>query len=141
MNRWTSTAALITLVLLVTYVALPAAEKPKKPQQPISALIVIEGIISRQGVGEMNAIRIIDRKKLSNLESFFPNYRKRPSSNEAAGWKAGYRVYFNFPDGKSIRLTVSHNENARFWDAGRGDFETKGDFNKFVASLRRAADN
>lgn len=116
-----------------------AADKSKKADQPISALIVVEGIISRQGVGEMKAIRIIDREKLSRLESFFPNYRKRPSSNEAAPWIARYRVYFNFPDGKSIRLTVSHNANARFWSAGRGDFELKGDFNKFVASLQRAA--
>ena len=97
MNRWTWTAALMTLVLLVTFVALRAAEKPKKSDQPVSALIVVEGIISRQGVGEMKAIRVVDRKKLSSLESFFPNYRKRPSSNIAGAWKAGYRVYFNFP--------------------------------------------
>ena len=145
MKHCIRTAALMTLVLLVTFDALPAADKPKKADkskksdQPVSALIVVEGIISRQGVGEMKAIRVVDRKKLSSLESFFPNYRKRPSSNEAAPWKAGYRVYFNFPDGKSIRLTVSHNANARFWSAGRGDFATKGDFNKFVASLQSAA--
>jgi len=116
-----------------------AADKPKKADQPISALIVVEGIISRQGVGEMKAFRIIDREKLSSLESFFPNYRKRPSSNETAPWEARYRVYFNFPDGKSIRLTVSHSGNPRFWSVGRGDFELRGDFNKFVASFQSAA--
>ena len=129
------------LVLVVTVVALRGADKAKKADQPISALIVVEGIISRQGVGERKAIRIIDRKKLSSLESFFPNYRKRPSSNDFAPWKPEYRVYFNFPDGKSIRLTVGHSGNPRFWDAGRGDFEVKGDFNKFVAILQRAAAN
>ena len=141
MNRWTWTAALMTLVLVVTFVALSAADKPRKSDPPVSVLIVIEGVISRQGVGEMKALRIIDRKKLSSLESFFPNYRKRPSSNVTLPWMAKYRVYFNFRDGKSIRLTVSHNDNARYWTAGRGDFETKGDFNKFVASLRPAAAN
>ncbi len=124
---------------MVTLVPQRAAEKTDKSDQPLSALIVIEGVISRQGVGEMKAIRVIDRKKLSSLGSFFPNYRKRPSSKDSAPWKAKYRVYFNFPNGKSIRLTVSRNENARYWTVGRGDFKTKGDFNKFVASLIRAA--
>ena len=143
-GQWIGELKLPTIEVVVTDQQVSAdkskkANKSKKSDQLISALIVIEGTISRQGVGEMKAIRVVDLKKLSSLESFFPNYRKRPSSNEAAPWEAEYRVYFNFPDGKSIRLTVSHSGNPRFWDVGRGDFELKGDFNKFVASLQSAA--
>lgn len=66
---------------------------------------------------------------------FFPNYRQRPTNNAGAGWMAGYHVYFDFADGETINVTVSQNENAGSWSIGRGDFETKGDFNGFVAGL------
>lgn len=48
---------------------------------------------------------------------------------------AGYHVYFDFGGGETINVTVSQNENAGSWSVGRGDFETKGDFNGFVAGL------
>jgi hypothetical protein len=59
-----------------------------------------------------------------------------PKSNMAAGWKAGYEVYFDFPRGKTIRVTTSANDKGRTWTVGQGDFDTKGDFNGFVKKLR-----
>lgn len=111
------------------------AEQSAKGSQPFMATIVVEGILDRHGVGELKAIRISDRKKLSALEAFFPNYRQRPTNNAGAGWIAGYHVYFDFAGGETINVTVSQNENAGSWSIGRGDFETKGDFNGFVAGL------
>jgi hypothetical protein len=55
----------------------------------------------------------------------------------AAGWKRGYEVYFDYPDGVSVRLSVSSPGNRpTYWSVGRGDFEAKGDFHRFVAGLR-----
>ncbi len=111
------------------------AEAPAKDSQPLMATIVVQGILNRDGVGEFKAIQIRDGKKVSALEAFFPNYRQRPTNNTGAGWMAGYQVYFDFPGGETINVTVSQNETAGSWSAGRGDFETNGDFNAFVADL------
>jgi hypothetical protein len=91
----------------------------------------------REGVGKLSAIRVVDPEKLLILEAFFPGYSKRPSSDLAGGWKAGYQVYFNLPRGETVRLTVSENENGHLWSAGQGDFATKGNFVGFVEELVR----
>ena len=102
---------------------------------PLRATIVAEGVLGRGGVGEVRAVRVADPAKLSALEAFFPGYRRRPTSDTAGGWMAGHQVYFDFAGGETVCVTVSKNEDAGSWSAGRGDFETNGDFNAFVAGL------
>lgn len=125
-------AVLVLVVFSVVGLQIRGAEKDGAPSM---ATIVVEGAVGRDGVGEMRAIRIVDPQKLSMLESFFPGYRSRPTNKTAAGWMASHRVYFDFAGGETIRVTVSQNENARFWSVGRGDFRTKGDFVAFVRTL------
>ena len=127
-----------TVVFLLAALGVPrsSGETTEKDRQLVGALIVIEGLVAADGVGEMKAFCITGREKLSALENFFPDYRKRPSSRRAAGWKAGYRVYFDLSDGETVRIAVSENENAAYWSCGKGDFETNGDFKVFVAGLQ-----
>ena len=56
------------------------AREPKEPTAPVSALVVFEGIIPRSQVAKVTAVYVADPKKLAELEAFFPDYRKRPSS-------------------------------------------------------------
>lgn len=116
-----------------------AGERQQKDRAPGSAVIVLEGVHSREGIGQTTAISIVDRKTIAKLEAFFPNYRKHPSSNRAAGWEAGYRVYFNFGKGRTARVTVSQNGGGDTWSMGDGDFATHGDFPKFIKDLQRRA--
>ena len=109
----------------------------QKDRAPGSAVIVREGVHSREGIGQTTAISIVDRKTVTKLEAFFPNYRKYPASNRAAGWKAGYRVYVNFGKGRTARVTVSQNGGGDTWSMGEGDFATHGDFPTFVKDLQR----
>lgn len=127
-------ALLCTLSPIVLHSAKSEAKKPEEAK-PFSALIVPAGVILQSGVGTVKAIRLVDKTKLAELESFFPNYRKLPKSDVAAGWMAGYDVYFDFPHGKAIRVTVSANDNGRTWSVGEGDFDTKGAFAGFVKKL------
>ena len=135
MRRFTSTSLLIIVSLSVVLFGVRAAEQPPKISKPVSALIVPEGLVLKDGVGKTEAIRITDPKKLAKLESFFPKYRQRPASDIAGGWDTGYLVYFDFPRGESVRVTVSENEDAAYWTLGRGDFKTQGDFKGFVENL------
>lgn len=112
-----------------------AAEK-KSRGQAHGAVIIEEPMHSAEGVGYPIAISLSDGDKLRELEKFFPNYDRNPSSNTAAGWKAGYRVYFNFPYGRSVRVTVSGNDNGQTWSVGDGDFKTNGDFAAFFEKLK-----
>lgn len=128
------TAVLIVATLAAIFLVVRAGDKPAKNARLINALIMRENTVPKTGVVKVEAIRIIDPRKLEHLESFFPNYRQRPTSYTAGGWMAGYRVYFDFEGGESVRVTVSENENAAYWSTGHGDFDTKGDFNAFVES-------
>jgi hypothetical protein len=135
-------AVLVTFSLATVAAGLHAvAEKPNggtqtNDRRPHSALIVITGIINKDGVGEQKAIRILNPQKIAALEAFFPNYQKRPTSERAGAWKEGYNVYFDYPDAESFRVTVSANGDSAFWTMRGGDFETRGDFKAFVASLQ-----
>jgi hypothetical protein len=83
------------------------------------------------------AIPVFDAKVLSELEEFFPNYKVRPKSDVAGGWIVGYRVYFTFSDGETLRINVSENEGGAYWSIGRGDLRTKGNFVRFVEQLQK----
>lgn len=127
-----------TVVITVFLHGTLASEEPGDQDRAIRATIVIESTLSKDGIGETRAICIVNQEKLTALESFFPGYRRLPSSDEAGAWEAKYRVYFDFPGGKSICVTVSENHDAGYWSVGRGDFETKGNFNEFVDGLAAA---
>lgn len=126
-------AALITF--LAAAVRLHGGEKPAIDLKPTDALVVREGVLPRGAVGKVSAVRVADPEKLAALEAFFPGYRNRPSSEMAGAWLAGHRVYFNFPGGETIRVTVSENDQGRSWTVGRGDFATVGKFVGFAEGL------
>ena len=127
-------AAALSTILAISML-LYGGEPPAAHARPTDALVVREGVLPRGGVGEVSAIRVADPEKLAALEAFFPGYRKRPSSELAGAWMAGHRVYFNFPGGETIRVTVSENDKGRSWTVGRGDFATAGKFVGFAEGL------
>lgn len=131
----------VTLVLATVgvrlYAGVEANDNGANDDQAVSALIVFQETLDKNGVGRTKAIRVDDREKVAALEAFFPNYRRQPQNDKAGGWEDGYNVYFDFDKGKSLRVTVYLNENAGFWAMGSGGFETNGDFNAFVARLQR----
>ena len=92
-----------------------------RPGKVVRAVIV--GPYSEHGMAQ--AIGINDPDKLRQLEAFFPNYKSRPSSEVAGGWIVKYEVYFHFHGNEVLHVTVSANENGRYWSAGRGDFTQK----------------
>ena len=129
---------LATLLASLTICSLGC--QPQDPQgAPSGAVVVVEGVHSRQGVGEFTAFSILDRQTIAKLEAFFPGYRDCPSSQAAGGWEAGYEVYFNFADGRALRVMVSENGGGDTWSMGSGDFATQGDFQRFVDDLRAGA--
>jgi hypothetical protein len=134
MRRVALTAAVLFAAAAVLLSTRGEKQSPNSAA-PVSALIVAEGTVSAEDVEHPNAVRISDPKTLARLESFFPDYRDRPSSEVARGWEVGHNVYFDFPQGVTIRIAVSENQNAAFWTAGRGDFRTHGDFKAFVDAL------
>ena len=108
-----------------------AADKPAPAAPPTAALVVVY-----DGGQEAKAYRVTGAKQVATLAAHFPGYEKRPSSDTAAGWELGYEVYFDYPDGVSVRLKVSSPNNRPVrWSVGRGDFEVEGDFHQFAAGL------
>lgn len=129
------------VVLAVAVAALLAAVgcEPKPADKNVtgvkkagSATIVVVG---NKGVAKTYLVS--DAKKVAALEEFFPDYQKRPQSDTAAGWKAGYFVYFDLPGGESVKLVVSPADFAKpQWTVGgQGDHPVKGDFAKFLTEL------
>ena len=120
-----------TLIALVAVLALGCRTRTVGPEptvRPRSALVLV---FNR---GTLTAThRLTDEKQVAALEEFFPGYRKRPASDTAAGWKFAYLVYFDFPEGYSIRLMLP--ADAKVWSVGRGDVEVKGDLQKFIGGL------
>ena len=106
-------------------------------ERPVQVLVLIKGAHSEQGVGEMRALSVLDAGLIEEIEGFFPEYRKRPTSDFAVGTEAKYDVYFSFKDGRAVRLTVG--ADTGFWSAGRGSLETNGDFDAFVKRLAAKA--
>ncbi len=132
-NRIMAIAAVLVIGASVWIVA---GERSTKEESPRKVVIVVEGVHSREGVGQFEAISVVDREKIERLESFFPNYRTHPSSEIAAGWKAGSQVYFDYGNGRTVRVTVSKNDEGKTWSVGNGDFQTHGDFDGFMKQLR-----
>ena len=112
-----------------------ASAKKSAAESPFSVLIVKQGLHSRDGAAQTLALSVTNLKTILALENLFPNYRKSPSSSMAGGWEAGYRVYFNFPKGRTLCVTVSQNDAGKTWSMGDGDFATRGDFEKLVEQL------
>ena len=128
--------ALLAAVLVIAFGVLAGVRtfmvgKAVTAGKPVAALILVydQGKVAK-------VHRLTGSEQLDALEAFFPGYQGRPTSAIAAGWKRGYDVYFDFPDGYSIRLAVSSPRNRpTSWSAGRGDFEVRGDFHEFTAGL------
>lgn len=94
-------------------------DPPKVPEKggPINAVVLghsASGFL-------LQVARFHEPEQLAALEQCFPDYKKRPASNVAGGWKLGYEVYFNFPHGNTVRVTVSGGDNRQaVWSVGRG---------------------
>ncbi len=131
-------AVAFTMAIATVAVLTVTAKEAAIPQTaPLSAVIVTEGVHSRGGLAQLQAISILDLPTVEKLAAFFPKYDQRPTSKSAAGWEAGYRVYFNFKNGETICVTVSKNNNSDTWTIGKGDFDTQGDFVPFVEELQK----
>lgn len=125
------TCGLFVVAAAMVSAAVGCSGKADVDRKAGSATIVV---IGNQGVAKTHLVS--DPEKMAALEEFFPDYRKQPTSNVSAGWKAGYFVYFDFPRGESIKLVVSPTTFAKvYWTTGQGDFPVKGDFAKFLEEL------
>lgn len=127
-------AALVT----VSFIRLALGEWVANDESPHRAIVVIEGVHSREGVGQLTAISVTDRKTIEAIEGFFPNYQQRLSSDWAGGWILGATIYFDFGNGRSVRVGVSQNEEngKKWWTVGKGDFEVNGNFDAHLKQLR-----
>jgi hypothetical protein len=109
----------------------------KQQVSPHIVLIVEQGLHSREGVAKPQTLSIVNPETIEKLEALFPNYRSYPSSSIAGGWEAGRRVYFNFPKGRTVCVTVSR--DGKTWSTGEGDFRTQGEFEKLVKQIESQA--
>jgi hypothetical protein len=139
--RSTLFVGLTAAVLCVALVPCATAQQKEAAKELESALVVIFGDAEKGEVSKVH--RLTDATQLAALEAFFPNYRSRPIGKSRPGFAAGgawypdYEVYFNFPEGETVRLEVSLPGYFPRWRArGRLDHELKGDFRKFVAGLK-----
>jgi hypothetical protein len=147
MNRTKKTVLLtaITVVVLAGAIAVSFASRPdpaeptenappdppKVPEKwaPPSAVVVA------QGPGGPRIIAFRTAEQIAALEKYFPDYRRRPASFAVSGgWEACYEIYFNFPQGNTVRLTAPAEGEAPCWSAGRGDFPLDRGFYKLVAA-------
>lgn len=137
MSRIVTNAFAVTVLL--TSLAVLQASEAKVADSPHSAVVVVQGAHSREGVGEFKAISVLNKDDIARLEAFFPAYQTQPTSSAAGGWEAGYDVYFSFRNGRTLKVTVSRNGGGEFWAMGDGDFRTRGDFPAFVKELVKKA--
>jgi hypothetical protein len=109
-------------------------QEKKDARELVSVLVVA---FDKEKVTQI--YRLTDGKQLSALEGFFPNYRSRLPVEGGNAWYPDYEVYFNFSGGETLRLEATLKRTPALWRAferGDGDHELKGDFRKFVASLK-----
>ena len=84
-------------------------------------------------------ITLTDRKDIADLASFFPEVGQGRRAHRAAGWEAGLLIEFERPKGKSVRVSVSGNDDLTVWSEGQGDWPVKGDLKAYVATLRSSS--
>lgn len=132
------TIASTVALIMVSSSLLAFSEWIVKEESPRRAIVVIEGVHRREGVGQMTSISVVNREKIEALEKFFPNYRQRPTSDLAGGWELGASIYFDFRDGRSVCVGVSENEEdgKEWWTVGQGDFVVQGNFAAYLKQLR-----
>ena len=116
--------------------------KAKSAPRAISALIVFEEsqpsdqITATAGIAKTDALVVKDRATLQLLEAMFPDYAMNPQSDTSASWERKYTIYFDFPRGKSVRLSASsHGTDGALWSLGDGDFEVQGNLDLFTERL------
>lgn len=82
-------------------------------------------------------ITLTDKKEVAKLAAFFPKVGQGRESYRAAGWIAGLVVEFTQPNGKTVRVSVSGNDDLTVWTEGKGDWPVKGDLKTHVTMLRK----
>ena len=120
---------LFNAIAVVCVATLGCAHKPAT-----SAIIVRQGVYSREGVGAFEALSIQDAATVRQLESYFPSYRTMPGSSFAGLWMSGYEVYID-NGGQAVHIVVSY--DSRFWTVGKGDLQVEGDFEQFVKQMQQ----
>jgi hypothetical protein len=132
MSRWNVLAAMVVASLAAVGCERKADDKKADAGKKAGSATIV--VVGDKGVAKTHLVS--DAKKVAALEEFFPDYQKRPASNIAGGWRAGYYVYLDFPGGESVKLVVSPTTHEEvLWSTGRGDHAVNGDFAKFLAGL------
>ena len=132
MGRKVLVAVVVGLLAAVGCDRKPDADKAAGAGARAGTATVV--VIGDKGVAKTYLVS--GKEKMAALEAFFPDYHKRPTSTVSAGWKAGYFVYFDFPDGESVKMIVSPTTHKQvLWSMGRGDHKVEGDFAKFLSAL------
>ncbi|MCJ8330409.1 MAG: hypothetical protein HRT89_00445 [Lentisphaeria bacterium] len=127
---------IITIFLSLFSFVYAEGEKKKKFNEPQGAVILLEkGAIYQRSHSKHSAIEISDGALLKKLESFFPDYKKVPSNKWATGHRIGYTVFFNFPNAKTLRISIS--TNGKSWTMKGGSIKVDGDFIAFIAELNK----
>jgi len=128
---------IVAAALLLTPILGSTDEKSEKhDNQGIDEVLIVQaGLYDEDGVSITKAISLIGDKQIARLLAMFPNCCSRPeSSDPPAGYETEY-VIFLFLKQDVVRLSVG--SNAKLWSAGIGDFETQGDFRKFLKELKK----
>ena len=103
----------------------------------VGATIIMLDIPTSNGIVK-TAIVVNDKKDLRSLEALFPKYSTFPKSSIAGAWMPKYKVYFDFPNRKSMSILVSdHGMDGALWSTGEGDHEVQGNLDEFVKELQK----
>ncbi len=127
------------LLMGIGIVGLLVGTKKNATESPLGVLIVKQAMHSKQGIAKPRFSALSIPKRLGSWKVCSPLIASPLTVQWPAGWKAGYWVYFNFPKGRTVRVTVSGNDNGQTWSTGDGDFATEGDFQKLVEQLKSQA--
>ena len=134
-------AAIVTLAAIAA-LAMPTAcsKAPQKAQFKDATITLYMDLQSGKYVPDSTratVLKVTDQKQLEALLAFFPEMDRGKESWRAAGWEAGVEIKFARPDGKTIRVSVSSNDDLTIWSEGHGDWPVNGDLKAFLLDLQK----
>jgi len=134
-------AAIVTLAAIAA-LAMPTAcsKAPQKAQFKDATITLYMDLQSGKYVPDSTqatVLKVTDQKQLEALLAFFPEMDRGKESWRAAGWQAGVEIKFARPDGKTIRVSVSSNDDLTIWSEGHGDWPVNGDLKAFLLDLQK----
>lgn len=96
-----------------------AAEEASLDKVQLESVLVVF-----ESSGKLVAMRVVKEHQIAVLQACFPDFHVRPKSDAVVKWAPKYEIYFNFQDGRTIRVLVSG--NSRYWTTGAGELEMRG---------------